>query len=206
MRHQDIRSARDRMLAGEPYEVPDPELMDLGNRARALLRRFNDTPTDRPADRIATLRELLGRFGRSWIEPPFLVDYGVNITIGDETFINMNCTFLDSHRIVIGNRTAIAPGVQLLTVGHPLHPAERYLDRPDDPDLPFRAVCVAKPVTIGNDVWLGAGVIVLPGVTIGDGTTIGAGSVVTRSIPPHVLAYGNPCRVIRPIGERTVEI
>lgn len=187
---RDGRSAREKMLASDRYEVPDPELTALANRARDVLRRFNDTSNDEPGERIALLRGLLARFGRSWIESPFRVDYGFNVAIGDESFVNMNCTFLDSHRITIGNRTAIGPGSHIITVGHPIDPLQRHIDRPDDPDLPFRAVCVARPVTIGNDVWLGAGVIVLPGVTIGSGSTIGAGSVVTRSIPERVLAFG----------------
>jgi len=193
----DTRSELQRMLAGDHYHSPDPGLIAIGNRTRALLRRFNDTPRDFPAERIALLKDTFGRFGRSWIESPFFADYGINIEIGDESFVNLNCTFLDSARIAIGDRTAIGPGVQLITASHPIAPAERHIDRPDDPDVPFRAVGFARPITIGDNVWIGAGAIVLPGVTIGSGTTIGAGSVVTKSIPANAVAVGNPCRVIR---------
>ena len=121
----------------------------------------------------------------------------MHIEIGDFSFVNMNCTFLDSARITIGNHVMIATGVQVLTATHPTDPAERHIDFPDDPDFPMRAACLARPIVIGDNVWIGAGAIILPGVTIGAGTTIGAGSVVTRSIPGDVLAAGNPCRVIR---------
>ena len=205
MQDADTRSEREKMLAGDYYHSPDPELVALGNRTRALLRRFNDTPRDLGAERIAILRDTFGRFGRSWIESPFFADYGINIEIGDESFVNLNCTFLDSARIVIGNRTAIGPGAQLNTASHPVDPAKRHIDRPDDPDFPFRAVGFARPIEIGNDVWIGAGVIVLPGVTIGSGTTIGAGSVVTKSIPANAVAVGNPCRVIRFLDGRKAE-
>jgi maltose O-acetyltransferase len=143
------------------------------------------------------IRELLGGFGRSWIESPFTIDYGVHTTIGDYSYVNVNCIFLDSARIRIGDRVLIGPGVQVITATHPVEAAERTIDYPADPVFPFRAVSLAKPITIGDDVWIGAGAIVLPGVTIGSGTTIGAGSVVTRSVPANVVAAGNPARVIR---------
>ncbi len=110
-------------------------------------------------------------------------------------FVNVNCTFLDSGPIVIGERTAVGPCVQLLTPTHPLDPVDRII--PADGSPGHRAVSRALPVTIGSDCWLGAGVIVMPGVTIGDGTVVGAGSVVTKSLPPHVVAVGNPARVVR---------
>ena len=97
----------------------------------------------------------------------------------------MNCTFLDSARITIGDHVMIATGVQPITATHPTDPAERHIDFPEDPSFPMRAACLARPITIGDNVWIGAGAIILPGVTIGAGTTIGAGSVVTRSIPQN---------------------
>lgn len=185
------------MLAGERHLAPDPELIAIGNRARAHLRTLNALPRERAGERAAVLRDLLGGFGRSWIESPFTLDYGVHTAIGDFSYVNVNCTFLDSARIAIGDRVLIGPGVQLITATHPVEPAERTIDFPSDPDFPFRAVSEAHPITIGNDVWIGAGAIVLPGVTIGAGTTIGAGSVVTRSVPAGVVAAGNPARIIR---------
>lgn len=193
----DARSAREKMLAGELHYAPDPELIALSNEARVRMLAFNETPrSDGPA-RIAAAKALLGRFGNSWIESPFTVDYGIHTEIGDGTFVNMNCTFLDSNRIMIGDHVLIATGVQLITATHPVDAAERHIAYPADPDFPIRAACIARPITIGDHVWIGAGAIVLPGVTIGRGTTIGAGSVVTRSVPANCVAVGNPCRVIR---------
>ncbi len=194
---RDGRTAREKMLAGDLHLAPDPELIAMGNRARALLRTFNGMPRERAEERAAVLRELLGGFGRSWVESPFTVDYGVHTEIGDYSYVNVNCIFLDSARITIGDRVLIGPGVQLITASHPVEPFERTIDYQADPVFPFRAVSYALPITIGDDVWIGAGAIVLPGVTIGSGTTIGAGSVVTRSVPSNVVAAGNPARIIR---------
>ena len=191
------RSTLEMMLAGERHLAPDPELIAIGNRARAHLRALNQLPREYAGERAAVLRELLGGFGRSWIESPFTVDYGVHTTIGDYSYVNVNCIFLDSARITIGDRVLIGPGVQLITATHPVEPAARTIDFPADPAFPFRAVSEAHPITIGDDVWIGAGAIILPGVTIGAGTTIGAGSVVTRSVPPGVVAAGNPARILR---------
>lgn len=193
----DVRTTREMMLAGEVHLAPDPELIAMGNRARALLRDFNATPRDQAEERVAILNRLLGHFGRSWIESPFTVDYGVHVEIGEFSFVNVNCTFLDSARIAIGDRVLIGPGVQLITATHPVEPASRTIHFPADPAFPLRAVSFARPITIGDDVWIGAGAIILPGITIGSGTTIGAGSVVTKSLPDRVVAAGNPARVIR---------
>ncbi|HET7716050.1 MAG TPA: sugar O-acetyltransferase [Bauldia sp.] len=195
--NDDGRTMREKMLAGEIHLAPDPELIAIGNRARALVRTLNDTPREAAAERAAILKSLFGRFGRSWIESPFSVDYGVHVEIGDFSYANMNCIFLDSAPIVIGDRVLLGPGVQLITATHPVEPRARTIDYAADPAFPFRAVSYARPIAIGNDVWIGAGAIVLPGVTIGAGTTIGAGSVVTRSVPANVVAVGNPARVIR---------
>ncbi|HVY21313.1 MAG TPA: sugar O-acetyltransferase [Bauldia sp.] len=193
----DQRSEREKMLAGDPFLVPDRELDAMVSAARVRQKAFNDTPrTDYPA-RMAALEALIGKSApKAWIESPFLVDYGVHIELGD-CYINMNCTFLDANRIVLGDKVDVGPNVQLLTATHPVDSAKRHLDWPSDPDIPFRVASQALPITIENGVWLGAGVIVLPGVTIGEGTMVGAGSVVTKSLPPYVLAAGNPARVIR---------
>jgi acetyltransferase-like isoleucine patch superfamily enzyme len=194
------RSAREKMVAGEPYLVPDPELDRLGTEARQKLKVFNDTPRSDPAGRIKALGALVGRMSLgAWIETPFLTDYGVNIQLGD-CYINMNCTFLDSAPIVIGNFVAIGPNVQLITATHPVDVAERFIPYPNDAAIPMRVVCLAKPITIEDGVWLGAGVIVLPGVTIGRGSMVGAGSVVTKSVPAWSVAVGNPARVIRELA------
>ncbi len=192
------RSERERMLAGEFYDSRDPELLALAHCAREQLARFAATPsTDAPARR-RVLERLLGEVGEGvWIEPPFFCDYGAHTWIGPQSFVNVNCVFLDAAEIRIGANVLIGPGVQLLTVSHPLRAPDRIV--PTSPDYPATAPyrTQALPITIGDRVWLGAGSIVLPGVTIGAGTTIGAGSLVTADVPSNCLAFGQPCRMQR---------
>ena len=182
---------REKMLRGEPYLADDPELVAARLRARRLWRRFNATdPGDTDAAR-AILAELLGGLGDGvWIEAPFYCDYGTQISLAPGVFLNMNCVLLDVAPIVVGARTILGPGVQLLTATHPLGAAARTAG----PEL-------GRPITLGSRVWLGGGVIVGPGVSIGADTVVGAGSVVMRDLPAGVLAVGNPCRVVRPIGD-----
>ena len=192
------RSERERMLAGEYYDPRDAELLALARRTRALVARYNASAATEAAVRRALLEQVLGEVAEEvWIEPPFFCEYGVHVSIGARTIVNVNAVLLDSAPIRIGADVLVGPGVQLLTARHPLRAGERIIrDRTAAPDaVPYRTD--AAPVTIGNGVWLGAGTIVLPGVTIGDETTIGAGSVVTRDIPAGVLALGQPCRVER---------
>jgi maltose O-acetyltransferase len=182
-----MRTELEKMLAGELYDASDPVLLDMRNKARTLFSQFNRTPYDAEPERQAILQQLLGSVdGNVNIQAPFYCDYGTNISIGVNGFINFNCTFLDCARITIGINFQCAPNVQLYTAYHPVIAAERI----KGPEL-------ALPITIGDNVWLGGGVIVCPGVTIGDNTTIGAGSVVTKDVPANVFAAGNPCRVIR---------
>ena len=148
---------------------------------RARMRRRNGD---------ASSTELLGYANDAWIQPPFFCDYGYNIALGSKVFFNFNCVVLDVMRVEIGNNVLFGPSVQIYTATHPLNAAERRTWRE-----------LAKPVTIGSDVWVGGGAIICPGVTIGDRSVIGAGSVVTRAIPADVFAAGNPCRVIRSLVE-----
>ena len=159
-------------------------------RAKDACHRFNQlSPNDREAH-LAILRELLGEMGRETvITPPFWCDYGYNIHIGEGSFVNFDCVFLDLAPIRIGRNTLIGPKVQLLTPHHPL-----------DPDLRATGREAGKPITIGDNCWLGGGVIVCPGVRIGNGAIIGAGSVVTRDIPADSVAVGNPARVTRTLS------
>lgn len=191
-------SQRDRMLAGEPYNSRDPELLSLAHRARALLTAFAALPSTDTAGRHRVIADLLGEVGDGvWIEPPFFCDYGAHVTIGPGTFVNVNCVFLDSATIRIGADVLIGPGVQLLTVTHPLAARERIV-APEERHAgaaPYRTH--ARPIVIGDGAWLGAGAIVLPGVTIGSNAVIGVGSVVTSDIPPDCMALGQPCRVQR---------
>jgi maltose O-acetyltransferase len=182
-----MRTELEKMLSGELYDASDPTLLSLRNKARALFAQFNSTPYDDELRRQVLLSQLLGPLGGNVnIQPPFYCDYGTHISIGANGFINFNCIFLDCARITIGINFQCAPNVQLYAAYHPVIAAERI----KGPEL-------ASPITIGDNVWLGGGVIVCPGVTIGDNTTIGAGSVVTKDIPANVFAAGNPCRVIR---------
>ena len=182
-----MTSQRERMLTGEPYVAADPELEAMHRRAMGLQDRYNATSIDQPDERRALLEELLGGVGPDTvIRPPLNVDYGVHLTLGARCFANFGLTALDCARITIGDDVQIGPNVQLLTPTHPTDPEERRT-----------GIEGAGPITIGNNVWLGGGVIVLANVTIGDDTVIGAGAVVTRDLPARVVAVGNPARVIR---------
>jgi maltose O-acetyltransferase len=176
-----------KMLAGELYLATDPELVAADLRAQELLFLFNATRPGADSQRRALLVELFDTFASGAVlRPSFRCDYGSNISIGEDTFINYDCVFLDCNRITLGREVQIAPRVQIYTATHPLDAARRRSK------LEF-----ALPVVIGDGAWLGGGVIVCPGVTIGQNTVVGAGSVVTRDLPDGVLAVGNPCRVLR---------
>ena len=181
------KSEKEKMLAGELYISTGAELAHAHVRAQRILASFNTTPADADDDRRALLRELFASVGGDTVlKPTFRCDYGFNVTVGARTFINYDCVFLDCNRITVGDEVQIAPGVHIYTATHPFDALQRRAG--------FEQ---ALPVTIGNGVWLGGGAIVCPGVTIGADTVVGAGSVVTRDLPPNVVAVGNPCRVLR---------
>ncbi|MCP3136610.1 sugar O-acetyltransferase [Pyxidicoccus xibeiensis] len=181
------RTEREKMLAGELYVATDPELTVARVAARRLTRAYNDADYADTARRQELLGGMLGSVGPDvWIEPPFQCDYGTYIHLGARVFINFQCVILDCNPVTIGDDVSIGPGVHIYAATHPLDPDERI----KGPEL-------ARPVTIGAKVWIGGGAIILPGVTIGEGSTIAAGSVVTKDVPPYVLAAGNPARVIR---------
>ena len=191
------KTEKERMLAGEPYNARDPQLLALAHRARALLASYAATPSTETATRQEVLSALLGGIGRNvWIEVPFFCNYGENIFLGNNVFVNYNCVFLDSNRITIGDNILIGPAVQIYTATHPIDAQERFQPSDDDPEL-MQYTTRALPVRIGSNVWLGGGAILMPGIQIGDNSTIGAGAVVTEPIPPDVFAAGNPCRIIR---------
>ena len=182
---------RRRMLAGELYIANDPALQRDQAHAQALTERYNTTPHAAADERAAILRELLGQVGDGVvIHPSFRCDYGSNISIGAGTFINFDCIMLDVVAITIGADCQIAPLVQLLTATHPVDPVARR-----------KGWESAEPITIGDNVWLGGGVIVGPGATIGDDTVVGAGAVVVRDLPAGVVAVGNPARILREITD-----
>jgi maltose O-acetyltransferase len=186
----DPRSPRERMLAGDDYvAADDPAIARDALRAMRLLERFNASPADDPAGRRAILGELLGELGAgAEIRPALRCDLGYRIRVGARTFVNTGLVALDIAPITIGEDCQIGPNVQLLTPTHPLDPEPRRAK-----------VEGSRPITLGDNVWLGGGVIVCPGVTIGDDTVVGAGSVVVRDLPGGVLAVGNPARVVRPL-------
>ena len=175
------------MLAGDPYVADDPQLRRESLRAQTLTRAFNDSsPTDL-AQRRRILEGLLGSLGEDTeIRPPLYCDYGYQIHIGARTFVNFGLVALDVAAIRVGDDVQIGPRVQLLTPTHPLEPDPRRAK--------WEA---AEPITIGDNVWLGGGVVVCPGVTIGADTVVGAGSVVLSDLPAGVLAVGAPARIVR---------
>ncbi|WP_269182924.1 sugar O-acetyltransferase [Modestobacter sp. VKM Ac-2985] len=185
----DGRSMYERMTAGDPYVADDPQIAAASTRAQGLSHRYNTMdPTDGAARR-AVLEELLGAFGAgSEIRPPFHCDYGRHTTVGSRTFVNFGLVCLDVARVIIGDDVQLGPNVQLLTATHPLEAGPRR-DKWES----------AEPIVIGDNVWLGGGVIVCPGVSIGANTVVGAGSVVTRDLPADVVAVGSPARVVRPL-------
>jgi maltose O-acetyltransferase len=175
------------MVAGELYVASDPELVRARARARELVARYNATGQDDQEERRALLTQLLASVGKAaWIEPPFFCDYGWNVSLGEQAFLNFNCVILDCAAVEIGAGAMFGPAVQLCAATHPVDPDERA-----------SGLEYAKPIVVGRNVWVGAGAIVGAGVTIGDDTVIGAGSMVLRDVPARVLAVGNPCRVIR---------
>ena len=187
---------KEKMLAGELYDCGDPELIYLCMRGKNLMQQYNSLDYSDKTEQIRILCGVLGSMGsHTQITAPFYVDYGKFIHLGNNCEINMNCVFLDGNLITIGDNALIAPGVHIYTVFHPTSARERN-NKNVSKDFPY-AVSKTAPVTIGNNVWIGGGSIILPGVTIGDNVTVGAGSVVTKSIPDNVLAYGNPCRIIK---------
>jgi maltose O-acetyltransferase len=176
-----------RMLAGELYDPMDSTLMQARTLAQRLCRRYNVIDPEQVAERRAALSELFASFGEgSEVVAPFHCDYGCHIRIGIGTFLNFGCIILDCASITIGDRVQIGPAVQIYGATHPLEADIRATTRE-----------LARPITVGDDVWIGGGAILCPGVAIGSGTTVGAGSVVRRDIPSNVVVAGDPCRVIR---------
>lgn len=177
----------ERMLAGDLYLADDPQIIARQLRAQELTSAYNAAPARETRRRRELLVELLDSVGEGTeIRSPFHVDYGSQISIGARCFANYGLVALDVATITIGDDVQIGPNVQLLTPTHPLEPGPRR-DKWE----------AAAPITIGDNVWLGGGVIVLPGVTIGADTVVGAGAVVTRDLPAGVVAVGNPARVVR---------
>ncbi len=182
---------KEKMLRGELYDANyNPELVAERLACKVKCHRYNSLCPSDMEERKTLLRELLGKTGKTFlIEQPFYCDYGYNIEIGENFYSNVNCVMLDGAKIRFGDNVFVAPNCGFYTAGHPLDAERRN-----------QGLEYARPINIGHNVWIGAGVHVLPGVTIGDNCVIGAGSVVNRDIPAGSLAAGNPCRVVREIS------
>lgn len=183
------KTEKEKMLSGELYNASDKTLSEERHRARVLFKKINSTPEENKDERNALFQELFGKKIKNlWIEPPFYCDYGYNIKLGKNIFFNFNCCILDVMEVKIGNNVFVGPNVQIYTATHPLKSKER------NTLLEF-----AKPVAIGNDVWIGGGAIICPGVKIGNGVVVAAGSIVTKDIPDNVVVGGNPAKIIKEI-------
>ena len=190
---------KEKMLCGKFYDTRDLELRILSNNAKDIMRKYNSLPAENMSLRDQIIRMLFEYCGENVrVNQPIYVDYGCNISLGAGSLINMNCTLLDTGKIVIGENVLIAPDVKIYTAVHPILPNERiYTDETDRKAIRTKTA----PVIIGNNVWIGGGVVILPGVTIGDNAVIGAGSVVTKPIPANAVACGNPCTVKKMLNE-----
>lgn len=184
---------KERMEAGLIYDPLDPEIVDDQAQRLELMYEFNASRPSELEKRAQLLHRMLGKMGEGcYIEPPFRANWaGKHLYLGDNVYVNFNLTIVDDADIFVGDRVMIGPNVTIATANHPIAP-----------ELRVRALQYNRSVTIGQNVWIGAGAIIVPGITIGENTVIGAGSVVTKDIPANVVAAGNPCKVLREIGER----
>ncbi|MFB5676236.1 sugar O-acetyltransferase [Paenibacillus terreus] len=190
----------ERIFQGMLFSPAHPDLRMIKQRAHKLSHQYSDTYEEQGEEREAILQQLLGRVGKHcFMQGPIFFHYGTHTEIGDHFFANYNLTVQDDTKVTIGSHTLFGPNVTIATPIHPFIASERkqMIDQHGE----MKSLCYAKPVTIGNNVWLAANVTVCGGVTIGDGCVIGAGSVVTRDIPANTFAAGVPCKVIRPITE-----
>ena len=184
---------REKIHAGVIYQPNDPAIMAEQLGYLDLMDEYNRTPRRLQTERAAMLKQLFAEVGENcYIESPYFANWGGHhVHLGSNVYANAGLKLVDDTHIYIGDCTMLGPNVVLATAGHPI-----------DAELRSQGLQYNMPVRIGKNCWLGAGVIVMPGVTIGDNTVIGAGSVVTRDIPSGVVAVGNPCRVLREVGER----
>ncbi len=182
-----IATEKQLMLTGAMYDPDDPILVAERQAARMLFQRINAMTEDQKVERDRLFYDLLGAAGTGlYIEPPFYCDYGYNIKVGESVFMNYNCCILDVCEVQIGDRVMFAPNVQVYTATHPLDAKSRNSGRE-----------LGKPITIGNDVWIGGGAIICPGITLGNGVVVGAGAVVTKDVADDCFVAGNPARVVR---------
>lgn len=182
---------KERMLSGKLYIAQGEELARDNKKSRRLTRLFNQTTEEQQDYRVQLLKELFESTGEKlYMEPPFHCDYGCHISVGENFYANYDCIILDVCKVKIGRNVFFGPRVSIYTAGHPT-----------DAEVRGALLEFGKPVTIGDDVWVGGNTVINPGVTIGNRVVIGSGSVVTKDIPDDVIAVGNPCRVLRKITE-----
>ncbi len=183
---------KDKLHTGEIYFPNDPDIMRQQAIWQDKVTEYNQIPHVQPERRSQMLREMFAEVGEGcYIESPFYANMGGHhVHLGSFVYANYGLTLVDDTHIYIGDKTMLGPNVTIATAGHPI-----------DPELRSRGLQFNMPVRIGRNCWLGAGVIVMPGVTIGDNVVIGAGSIVTKDLPDNVVAVGNPCRILREIGE-----
>lgn len=184
-----MKSEKEKMINGELYCAADPQLVQERERARKLTRLYNQTLETEQEKRVELLKELLGSTGKNvYIEPSFRCDYGYNIHVGENFYMNFDCVILDVCEVRIGDNCLVGPGVHIYTATHPLHPQER------NTGLEY-----GKPVHIGHNVWIGGRAVINPGVNIGDNVVIASGAVVTKDVPSNVVVGGNPAKIIKRI-------
>lgn len=180
---------RERIENGKLFTDYCEGLPEDRRQAKRRMKTFNEMGPDEIEKRVELMTEIFGKITKAWIEPPFHFCYGTNIEIGEGSYINFNCNFVDDGKIIIGEKVMFGPAVTIATVGHPINPN-------------YREYMYTVPVKIEDNCWIGANVTICPGVTIGENSVIGAGSVVTKDIPANTVAAGNPCKVIRAINEQ----
>jgi maltose O-acetyltransferase len=178
---------KQKMISGMLYNASDETLVKLRAKARLIFEEFNKTSVTQEAERRKLIKDLFGKVGKNfYIEPSFRCDYGFNIHVGENFYMNFNCVFLDVCEIDIGDNCLIAPNVSFYTATHPVDPAER-----------LKGLEFGKAITIGSNCWIGGSAVINPGVTLGNNVTVASGSVVTTSFGDNVVIAGNPARVIR---------
>ncbi|MEF8822372.1 MAG: maltose acetyltransferase domain-containing protein [Halovenus sp.] len=182
-----MSSEKEKMLRGELYDAADPELVAERERARELTRRYNGTTPTEGGERRDLLEELLGALGDDChVEPPFRCDYGYNISVGENFYANFDCVILDVCQVDIGRNCQIGPGVHIYTATHPIDAAERV-----------EGLEYGKPVTVGDNVWIGGRAGLNPGVTVGDNAVVASGAVVTEDVPDDVVVRCNPATMTK---------
>ena len=181
---------KEKMIAGELYLASDPQMLKEHEEAQLLFQKFNALSVLEKQKRNKIIQQLIGNLGQDFcIEPPFFCDYGYNIKMGENVYINYNCCILDGTSVTIGNNCMFGPNVQIYTATHPIEYKARNSGRE-----------FSKPITIGNNVWIGGNATICPGVTLGNNVVVGAGAVVTKNFPDDVLVAGNPARIIKTIN------